>query len=290
MIVSFGHIRMDIQIDIPSSLTPGSQHHSTQNIIEIGGSSALQTIAAARCGAKATIRGTTGNDLFAEKIFTTLRREGIQHNALIREDSSTSIATTITSPSSSPTMFIPSQHALDNLEDLIPDTSLHARTLLLLNHETHESTLDSFLTRTQSSEAKSILCVEYKNDIDPALLKKADLVIFGYQNDDKDKIESCITFDATAPHSCFISKTNTSVEVPALPQSSDGIIHPSGAFDVFCGFMASCIQAGLSMTTSAEYGLHAAQITASRPGTYRAIPYLDEVKKQIEKSGALETA
>ncbi len=283
MIVSFGHICMDIQTNITSPLKPEACHNSTQNIIEIGGASALQAIAAARCGAKTALRGKIGNDLFSDQILTILRREGIQHNALIREDSPTPIATTIAYPSHLPTTIKPSKLTLDNPDDLIPDTSLHARTLLLLNHETPADILDSLLTRAQNSEAKSILCIEHKDTLPFELISKADLVIFGFPTDDKaDLPESYILYDREGLRSCFIGKANTQVNLTSNKHTEQNTLHPSGTFDIFCGFVASCLQAGLTIEKAADYGLHAAHIAAQTSGTYRAMPYLDDVRKEME--------
>ncbi len=221
---------------------------SCDSSLNIGGSAANQIIAAARCGAKTSIIGVVGNDLFGKTILNTFRREGVRASGIVKSDDPTSLINSIINMDSQKSSIL-MEGANEHISAAqIPDSLLNEKTLILLQNDINIDINTDILKRTKSGGARSIICIEHGNNIDKTLFDYSDIQIINNQ------ISCCDT------------------------KSTIKISHTNKAFDAFCGSFAACFQAGLNLELSAKYG-HAA---AQKYIEHDKFPYLCDIEEGLK--------
>lgn len=278
MIISFGHIAIALHTIIPTALDMTEINFSEKSEIEIGGPTATQLISAARCGAKTRINGYINNDSFSTHITTILRREGVQHNTLISTPGDTPIYQRIISSPDQVLHIQPKEVQTQRHLNLISDTSLNERTMLLINQEISQDDIEGFIEKRKSQKMKIALCIEDISKISTDILNNSDIVI-----------SSSPIENIKQPYICFDSKKISKTigidqhgQQHEITSTEIEIVDISGCFDVFCGYAAACLQAGSPLTRAMEYAHHAARICAQSAGIYNAIPYLNDVQSQMD--------
>ncbi len=249
MILVFGHISMELEMETGSPLIFPSKVKSTKAHIDIGGSAANQAIAAARCGAKVSLIGAIGNDLFGKNILGALRREGINSSGIAKCELPTSIINSIINENNEKASVIMEGANADICAEQIPDNLLNEKTLLLLQNDIALEINKDIVARAKAGGARSIICIEHKGNIDNVLLDYTDIVI--------------ITGNEILNHK-NVNIINVEYE--------------SHAFDAFCGSFSACLQAGLSIERAKEYGYSAAELTAKN----KTFPYLCDVENSLK--------
>jgi ribokinase len=69
-----------------------------------------------------------------------------------------------------------------------------------------------------------------------------------------------------------------------LPAPHVEALDTSGAGDVFCGCLAGGLAKGMSVTSALKFGLAAAAIAATRPGTLISCPSASEMAALIDQT------
>ncbi len=244
MIINFGYIYIELQTNIADKLDFPCKIKSSNNNLKPGGHAVNQAISAARSGAKLSIVGAIGNDLFGENILHLLRHEGIKSSGIIKTEQHTGVINSIINDSNQTAQILLDGANTDLTPELISNTTLNERTLIILQGETpHDINLE-ILKRTKDRNAKSIMC--FKNADNHDLADYADISII--YNDGEININN---------HTFILEK----------PEN----------FDSFCGTFAACKQAGLNTDRAIEYGIAAASIDSSD-----GLPYLDDIKAKLK--------
>ncbi len=248
MIIVFGYISMELKMELDTKLTFPCAIKSNNAQMNIGGSAANQAIAAARCGAKTSLIGTIGNDIFGKNILSALRRDGIHSSGIAKKELPTSIINSIFDKNGEKASIIMEGANTDICAEQIPDNLLNEKTLLLLQNDIALEINKDIAKRAKSGGARNIICIEHEQNIDDKLLNYADFIIVN------DKI------------------------LP--PKNTNAILveHKNRAFDAFCGSFSACWQAGLSIERAKQYGHSAAKLAAKN----NALPYLCDVEDDIK--------
>lgn len=275
MILDFGYICMEIHAEIANNLQSGMQNHSTYCDISISGSAALQAIAAARAGARVNLCGTIGNDLYGKAILETLRREGIHSTAIAKSDhAQTSIIQSITDNKDQRTLITNTGANTESRSSQIANIWLSEKTLLLLQNDLSADINLQVLKRAKEKGAITMMCFSHTENTDNAHFEFIDFCIT------QDEVEipkktTAITFSSDTTISAQIN------EKKIHPTKTSDINDTSAAFDCFCGTFAACIQAGSTTEISINYALNAAALCAQKKGGYTALPFLDDVEKNL---------
>ncbi len=254
MILSFGVICSHIWLESSDDVTDSGNILATTSQTSISGSAALQAIAAARAGAKTSLTGTIGNDNFAKDILTTLRREGINTSAIAKhEEQQTALRILISSPNGK-TLQIHTNNTLHPASaDQIPQAALNARTLILLQNDIPAEINVDIMKRARTSSSKTILSIHHDRNITSEILALADFII--------------------APEPL--------IQLYA-PHNEKGTAAPDEkAIDCFCGTLAACYQAAMPKEKALDYARAASKIASKQNGTYTALPYLDDIEKNL---------
>lgn len=178
MIIIFGQIAMGIHTELSEPLSLEKENETKHGNTDIGGHAALQAIAAARAGAKVSLCGTIGNDLFGKIILDTLRREGVNSTSIAKQEKyPTGQTITIDSKQLEP-LIITTQGANKHTNAAqLPDNVFNERTIILLQNDTPDQINAKIAARAQSNGAKVILALTNTKKECPELSKQVDLVI-----------------------------------------------------------------------------------------------------------------
>lgn len=256
MIFDFGHICMELSTKIKEQLSLKSLHICTDQHMQIGGSGALQTIAAARAGARIAKTGIIGNDVFAEKILQTFRREGILTQHLLKTEKSTDIDQKITDTAGK-AIKIQSTGANTNITPPAFNNNIYnERNLIILHEEMGEEFNMTALDEITNSGSRSIMSFQTPDAKTDKYLPHIDIaVISGNQ-------------------------------IPSGKHTSDKIIHAEeNGFDCFCGTLAACLQANLTLEKAVTYAKHAQRLyQESEKEGYAALPYLGDIEEQMKSA------
>ncbi len=247
MIISFGHICMELQANITDKFAFPCSITASSSKVTIGGSTTNQAIAAARSGAKVCVIGMIGNDLFGKTILDKLRHEGIQSSGIVKTDKATGIINSIINNKSQKAQILLEGANTDITSDLVPDTSLNERALLLLQDELFNDVNLEVLKRAKKRRVNSIMCFNKPDNINPIFQDHINISIIN----DNGKI------NINNSHTITLEK----------PEN----------FNSFCGTFAACIQAGLKIQRSIEYAAAAASIDSAE-----GFPYIDDIKSALK--------
>ena len=246
MILNFGYIYMELQMNLSDSLKFPCSITSDTGYITSGGSAINQIIAAARCGAKTSLIGSIGNDTFGKTILNTLRREGIQTSGIAKCELPTAIINSIINDKGEKASIIMQGANSSISTGQIPDNSLNEKTLILLQNDITLDVNINILKRAKQGASRSIMCLEHGGNIDTSLFDLLDIAIVNDQ--------------------------------VSMPKTKDTRIitikHKDRAFDAFCGSFAACVQAGVNLERAMKYGHLAAELTSKNS----SFPYLCDIE------------
>lgn len=178
MIIIFGNISLSINSSISTALSFEKENHTSHNTTNIGGHAALQAIAASRAGAKTSLCGTIGNDIFGKTILNTLRREGINTASIaLSEKEPTGQKITVACQSTQPLIINTLGANKYSNSTQLPSKVFNERTLLLLQDEIPHKTNIEITKRAQSNGGKVIITLTNTEKENSELIELADMVI-----------------------------------------------------------------------------------------------------------------
>ncbi len=281
MIFIFGKIYSNINTVLDKKLTAGENNVTEQDSIhQISGSGAIQAISAARAGAKISLIGTVGNDIFGKNCLEILRKEGVNTSSIAKSDIGTGLEFSLSSPDNK-TTYVTSDGANKQTHiGQIPKTRFNERALLMLSGNIDTNIIHKLLNNAKERNSSSILCLTNNNNIPLQTLSLANIIITSkqhimHQNLDNYMVE-LIEYGVLGAK---LYKNNSNICTYTPSQNTDFINeNAKSCFDVFCGFFASSIQAGLPIKRSIILASKAAQKASEKSGAYDAIPYIDYIQ------------
>ena len=289
MILAFGTINAHVQTYLDEKLALEATTQAQNSMLGISGNSAVQAISAARCGAKVSLIGTIGNDVYAEYCLDLLRKEGINTSGIAKSDTDTGLEISLVNPNRKITTTVSTGANQHNNAEQIPDIHLNERSLLLITDHTDEGTLLSLLHRIRKRDGKSILCINRTRKISPDTLSHADIIIMDENNtrDISNKgIYALITKNSGVDGASLYTDNNQEYDYSS--EDSTDVNDINGCFDVFCGFFAACIQAGLPIKRSITFACKASLTASQTNGIYNAIPYLGHIEDIDDKNAKIQ--
>ena len=257
MIYTFGHIFTELSLKLPEGWVSGEKAIATQTQIAPGGRTFNQAVAAARMGAKVSLIGVIGEDLYAKDILQKLAREGIAAGGVARSKQPTGMLTRL-EDTNGRSVEIVSTGANAEIKSLqVPLTALNHKTLLMLQDEAPIQDNIALLRRAKDSGA--ITFVSLRGDTQyNAVQHYADYIIARDELDLPD-----------AP--------NLVRYIPDQSKKFDAAF----AEDCFCGALAACLQAGLDFSNAYHHAQTMAHLAGAKSALHERFPYLDDVLKNL---------
>ncbi len=178
MIIIFGYISFTLNMNLNAPLEIGENHARPDSTAQIGGNASIQAIAAVRAGAKASLSGTIGNDIFGKSILDTLRHEGINTTGIAKDEHlKTGLITTFSENDGTPTSINLQGANARTHEAQLPDSAFNERTILLLQNEIKSAKNINLMHRAKKQNGKTILSLTNRDNTSDELLNLADLII-----------------------------------------------------------------------------------------------------------------
>ena len=257
MIYTFGHIFTELSLKLPEGWVSGEKAIATQTQIAPGGRAFNQAVAAARMGAKVSLIGVIGEDLYAKDILQKLAREGIAAGGIARSHQPTGMLTRLEDSNGGCTEIV-STGANAEIKSLqVPLTALNHKTLLMLQDEVPIQDNIALLRRAKDSGAITFISLresaQYKG-----VEHYADYITA------RDELD--------LPYAQNL--------VRYIPQQSEKF-DAAFAEDCFCGALAACLQAGLDFSNAYQHAQTMANLAGAQSALTERFPYLDDVLKNL---------
>lgn len=263
MILDFGYICMELRTSLNKALSGDKTQYAQEHIFQIGGHAAIQSIAAARAGARVSLVSALATDTLSENITKILRREGIITSAMANSDHPTGLRQIISDCTKTYEINIQGAHT-NITPDQIADTMLNERHLIILHDEVPKEFNINILERAKKYGAKTLMSFQSdpkEEQLFDEFIKLLDIVIV------KQDISAPIPAKEREKNACHIITTS-----------------PKG-FDCYCGTYAACIQAGLTRSVADNYARIAQDLYAkSDKSGYAALPYLGDIQTMKSKT------
>jgi len=287
MILVFGNINTHIYLDVEQYSSFDHRTLDAQNsMFELSGSAAIHAVSAARAGAKVSLIGSIGNDILGQHCLETLRKEGINTSGISKNDMETGLEISLHQPDGDRIHALSKGANTESHGSQIPEIHLNERSLTLLSSNTDEDTLFSILKNTQARNGRSVLCLENNTKISNDVMMLADIVIGNERTVKQTKNRYIIMTENLGIGGAHVYPQNGdayNVDV----KGTLNVKNTKACFDVFCGFFAACVQAGLPVNRSVSFASRAARASTQNLGIYNAIPhlgYVEDLERNAPKS------
>lgn len=248
MILDFGYLCMEIFSKIETLPHAGETAKTQSHFLRTGGKAATTAIAAARMGAKVSVIGTTGADLFGKAIIDSLRREGVATSGIATSALPSGIIQSISAANGEQIRLMNAGANSHSTHAQIPDRAFNIRTFLLLHDDVDISHNLALLERAKQNNAHTMLL---SAEIPAAeILEKLDFLV-------------C--------HKAIGQELPCSV---FAPEKTDNPL----TTEIFCGILAACLQNNMPIETALHYTNTALLCARSPDDPY---PYLGDVAEKL---------
>lgn len=249
MILDFGYLCMEIISEIETLPHSGETAKTQSHSLRTGGKAATTAIAAARMGAKISVIGTTGSDLFGKAIIDSLRREGVATSGIATSPLPSGIIQTITARNGDHIRLMNAGANLHTTHEQIPERAFNIRTFLLLHDDVAPSHNLNLLERARQNNSRTMML---SDEIPaPDIIKKLDFLV------------CCNALNQDLPCAVFAPENNNN------PLTTE----------IFCGILAACLQNNMPI----EKALHITNtaLTCGRSSD-EPYPYLGDVTEKLK--------
>lgn len=288
MIFVFGSVLQLIRVetDADNSIAPYEFAKHYKN--SVGGKGALQSLAAAKTGAKTAIVSRTGDDELSKHILFRLRKHGVVTSGVAKDDNMQT-GTSVRLEHEHRTIIALGANT-GALAEQVPVESLSEKSVVLMQTELGTEQNSKLLQMARENGAKTILNASPRFEFSEDDLPNIDYMIVGLNN--KDKWEEQVGAKESAKHiiTIFISPKGeielnmrgTTSPIPKAKLEGLDWKYPESYEDAFCGTFAAGLYDGLPMDKILLRAHIASALTASRSGGYDTIPYSDEVEETLK--------
>jgi ribokinase len=270
-----------------------------------GGKGANQAVMAARLGARVTLVGKVGRDVFGEQTLAHYRAEGVDttHLAVDPDRPSGTAAIVVDDEARNCIIIVPGANAALAPADVrAAAAAIGSADVLLCQLEVPvETTLEAFRV-ARAGGVRTVLNPAPAAPLPPELLALADLCI---PNETETELLTgqAVTTPAEAeaaarallrqgPRAVLITLGSRGVlladaagveYVPALPVAA---VDPTGAGDAFIGALAVSLASGLALRAAAHRANAVAALSVTRLGAQSAFPRREEVEAFLAGAAA----
>lgn len=297
MIVVFGSINIDIEMQVERLPHSGETLLCRDYLLVPGGKGANQARAAALTGASVKMFGKVGDDSFADSATEYLLAANVDLAGVAAAAANTGVATILVEPTGENCITVGAGANLEARADQVPDSALTPETTLLLQMEVTESENWRLVERAKKRGARVILNVAPAGMVPEAVLQSIDVLV-------ANEVEGAavareVGLDA-APASripralaqryaltCIITLGGAGLisfgpdggwSVPGLPISP---VDTTGAGDVFVGALAAALDRGDDQQAATRFAATAAGLSCQKAGTQASAPTLEEVEAAL---------
>ncbi len=303
MLIVFGSINMDVNMNLKSFPADGETVISSSYIMSPGGKGANQALAAARTGTKTALVGKVGDDGAGLRIMNYLRRNEVMTSGVAKsEELPTGMAIVGKNKKGGKRTLVASGANAMVSADQVPSDILNNKNVVLLQMEVPIEQNVIIMKTARDNGAKVILnlapavmlpdpalaLIDYLiiNQIEARqLAKKMNIDIennmpkLAHALAVKGKLTCIVTLGPDGIVSC--DHTGHGFQIDSL--KLDDVKDTVGAGDCFVGTFAACIHDGVNLPKALRKATIASGLSCQNEGAMESYPYIADVEEMLER-------
>ncbi len=309
MIIVFGSINMDMNVNVKSFPQAGETVLAHSYTLSPGGKGANQALASARMGAKTALVGKVGDDAAGLRILNYLKRHEVMTSGVAKSEFlPTGMATVFKNKQGENSIIVASGANAEVSESQVPTDILHNKNVLLTQMEIPLEQNAIVMKRAYDTGARVVLNMAPAGEVPKQLLAVVDYLIVNLIEArqlaktmkikaESDTKELARTLAKEGRLTCIITMGKDGVvcaedhgkgfTVPAL--KIDNVVDTTGAGDCFCGTFAACLHEGRTLIVAVKMAIVASGISCTHEGTMDSYPYLSEIEERMGELPKAET-
>lgn len=310
MIIVFGSLNMDIAIRVERFPEPGETVLSNDYVMSPGGKGGNQALAVARMGVKVALVGRVGNDDYGKTLRDELKSQGVMVSGVAYTDNLPTGSAVVTRDATGENQIIVMSGANNEaIHDQIPDEILLPQNYLLMQMELPLDQTITLLERAKAKGVKTILNLAPAVTIPKRALGLLDYLIVNsiearqiaeklQLNIQNNAVQLAAGLAKEGQFTCIITLgKNGSIAatkegkvwgVPIMPVDQSQIVDITGAGDAYCGTLVAALHEGKDLPEAMRMASVAGSLTCLKAGTQTAMPFLDDIQKNMAEMPAAE--
>ena len=300
-IMVIGSSNMDLIMNVPYLPAPGETVGNGSFYQKYGGKGANQAIAAARAGGEVTMVSALGNDAFGQEMLDNFVNEGISVSSVKRVNGPSGIALINVSIETGENSITVSPGAngliLPNDIELL-DSEISQQDIIVIQNEIPIQTIEKIIYIAFQNGVKILYNPAPIAPIDKQILNKVSILvvneteaksIFDIDAIDLEQPNNLISFLSVFTIDQIIitlgergALLHTSGTIEHYPAHHVKAVDTTGAGDTFCGYLATMVSQGNSISTSIKYAIAASAISIQSIGAQESIPKVAQVETLMD--------
>ena len=305
MLIVFGSINMDLNLNLKRFPDAGETVLSPSYTMTPGGKGANQAMAAARAGTKTALIGKVGDDGQGLRLLNYLKRNEVMTSGVAKStEYPTGMAVIGKEQSGENRIIVASGANIEVHADQAPSDIFHDKNILLVQMEVPREQTAVVMKNAKDKGSKVIMNLAPALAIPRELLSLVDYLIVNQIEARQlaKKLDISIEDDPTLLAKALASQGNVTCIVTLGP---DGIVavepngkgykvpsmriedvqDTTGAGDCFSGTFAACIHEGKDLGTALRMATVASGLSCKNEGTMESYPYLSDIEEAMEDFG-----
>jgi ribokinase len=306
MLIVFGSINMDLNLNLKRFPEAGETILSPSYSMTPGGKGANQALAAARMGAKTALIGKVGDDGPGLRILNYLKRHEVMTSGIAKSTEYPTGMAVIGKESNGENRIIVASGA--NIEvnaEQAPMDIFREENVLLVQMEVPREQNALVMKNAKEKSAKVIMNLAPALTIPKELLSLVDYLIVNQiearqlaeklkinVDDNAEKLAEAlakqgkVTCIVTLGEGGVVSvePNGKSHKFPSMKVSN--VVDTTGAGDCFSGTFAACIHEGKDLRTALHMATVASGLSCQKEGTMESYPYLSDIEEAMEEFAA----
>ncbi len=302
MIIVFGSVNMDVNLQVQAFPAPGETILSPTYDMTPGGKGANQALAAVRGGVKTALVGMIGDDGMGTRILNNIRRHEVMTSGVGTSDTlPTGMAFVMRDKKGENQIIVASGANAQVRADQVPDEILKPGNVVLFQMEISQAENLNVMERAKKHGATVILNLAPAIRLSQKTLDVVDYLIVNEIearqiagvlsiNPDQDLVKIAQALSAQAHLDCIVTlgaqgavavtKDGKAWKVPAL--AIPEVVDTAGAGDCFCGTLAAALHEKKSMPEAMRRAVVAASLSCLKTGTQDSYPYSAEIEDALK--------
>lgn len=304
MIVVFGSINLDLVTRVPRIPGPGETVKGPGYALIPGGKGANQALAAALAGARVTLVGAKGRDLFADLVLEHLTNASVDCSHVRSLDAPTGAAFISVDANGHNAITVASGANGEADADWLEALSFGPGDTLLLQGELPPGATLAAARHGREKGARVILNTAPSENISADLIEAVDIVVmnegeafdvaeaFGWDPQKPEDVAERI--DTVLGRTGIVTLGGQGAigwsggVRRAVPAPAIEVVDTTGAGDTFCGFLAAALERSAGLGAAMHKAVIAGSLTCMRAGAQISFPNAAEVAAFAEKEQSSE--
>jgi ribokinase len=301
MLIVFGSINMDMIVRMDYLPQAGETVLCPDYDLLPGGKGANQALAAARMGARVALVGCAGDDGYSRHILDTIRRQGVITSGVAQSDRPTGCAFILQESGGQNRIIVAAGANSDATADQAPDEILRPGSMVLAQMELPPDEVFLLIRRAHARGVKIILNLAPATALPDDILPMLHILVVneieiaqvakktGLKSEKHEEMARAMA--RKGPMTCIVTLGDKGSFV-ALPDgaafhvnalSLEKVVDTTGAGDAYCGTLAACLYAGMTLEESVRRASAAGSLACAEKGTITAFAYQADVEKRLDE-------